>query len=151
MKKVRVTKIFNFETSHALFGYDGKCKNIHGHSYKLFVTVLGEPVQEQTDSKNGMLIDFGELKKIVKELIVDPFDHAIILNQNSPHAALGEKLKQENHDVIMLDYQPTCENMLIHFAGILKKALPDEVELVKLKLFETENSYGEWLASDNIK
>lgn len=150
MKKIRVTKIFTFETSHALFGYDGKCKNIHGHSYKLFVTIKGNPIEEATDTKNGMVIDFGDLKKIVKELIVDKFDHSIVLNAKSPHADLGEKLKEEKHSVIMVDYQPTCENMLIHFAQMIRKALPEGVELVRLKLFETENSYGEWLASDNM-
>ena len=62
-KKVRVTKQFTFETGHALYGYDGLCKNVHGHSYKLDVTVIGSPIEDNTHVKNGMVIDFSDLKK----------------------------------------------------------------------------------------
>ena len=76
--KIRITKQFHFETGHALYGYDGLCKNVHGHSYKLAVTVIGSPIQDPTHTKNGMVIDFSDLKKIVKEVIVSPFDLSLI-------------------------------------------------------------------------
>ena len=82
MSMIRITKKFDFETGHALYGYDGKCKNIHGHSYKLFVTVQGTPITDTTHVKYGMVIDFTDLKKIVKEEIVDKFDHATVFNKN---------------------------------------------------------------------
>ena len=63
-RKIRITKQFNFETAHALYGYDGLCKNVHGHSYKLYVTVIGDPIDDTNHKKNGMLIDFSDLKKI---------------------------------------------------------------------------------------
>jgi len=66
MAKIRITKQFTFETAHALYGYDGKCRNIHGHSYKLDVTVIGEPITDMDNVKCGMVIDFGDLKHIVK-------------------------------------------------------------------------------------
>ena len=72
MSTIRITKEFTFETAHALYGYDGKCKNIHGHSYKLAVTVIGTPITDPTNVKMGMVIDFGDLKSIVKEEVVDP-------------------------------------------------------------------------------
>ena len=78
MSRIRITKQFNFETGHALYGYDGKCKNVHGHSYKLSVTVIGTPITDRDNVKFGMVIDFTDLKKIVKEEIVDQFDHAMI-------------------------------------------------------------------------
>ena len=53
---IRITKKFDFEAGHALFGYDGKCKNLHGHSYKLYVTVIGEPINNPNSVKNGMEI-----------------------------------------------------------------------------------------------
>ena len=149
MNKIRLTKIFNFETAHALFGYDGKCRNIHGHSYKLHVTISGEPIADKTNAKHGMVMDFGELKAIVNRLIIDRFDHAILLNTNTEHKILGETLHKNGHNVIFTDYQPTCENMLIDFAQKIKSELPDNVELTALKLYETENSYGEWIAADN--
>ena len=86
MNKIRITKQFSFETAHALHGYDGKCKNLHGHSYKLDVTVMGSPISDASDPKYGMVIDFGDLKKIVKEDIVDVFDHATVFNKNTPHS-----------------------------------------------------------------
>jgi len=74
MNNIRITKQFSFETGHALYGYDGKCKNVHGHSYKLYVTVIGQPISDTNNVKYGMVIDFGDLKKIVKEEIVDLFE-----------------------------------------------------------------------------
>ena len=151
MYKIRLSKIFTFETAHALFGYDGKCKNIHGHSYKLHVTIVGQPNKEKNHPQLGMVMDFGDLKKIVNKIIVDPLDHAILLNQNTEHKILGMQLREQGHRVIFTDYQPTCENMLGDFADKIKKELPEDISLVKLKLYETENSYGEWIASDNIQ
>lgn len=149
MNKVRVTKSFNFETAHALYGYDGKCKNIHGHSYKLFVTVKGIPNADNSNPKFGMVIDFGDIKKIVRSEVVDEFDHAILLNENSPHKQLGEDLMKEGHKVIFTAYQPSCENMLLDMVGKIKPHLPEFVELQSIRLHETETSYAEWLAEDN--
>ncbi len=147
MEKVKLTKIFTFETAHALFGYDGKCKNIHGHSYKFHVTVEGIPVDDLSNSKNGMVLDFTILKSIVQTEILDQIDHAILLNAKSPHKKLGEKLLEENHKVIMVNYQPTCENMVIDFKDRIKLKLPENVTLYRLVLYETETSYCEWIAS----
>ncbi|WP_204207190.1 6-pyruvoyl trahydropterin synthase family protein [Vaginella massiliensis] len=149
MKIIRLTKAFTFETAHALYGYDGKCKNIHGHSYKLYVTVKGTPSQNTDDVKLGMVMDFGDLKKIVNKAVVEVFDHAILLNENSPHKVLGEKLLSQGHHVVFTPYQPSCENMILWIVDTLKPLLPSDIELVSLKLHETENSYCEWLASDN--
>ena len=149
MKSIRITKQFSFETAHALHGYDGKCKNIHGHSYKLFVTVLGTPILDPLDPKYGMVMDFGDLKNIVKEEIVDVFDHATIFNKNTPHLDLGEQLIQLGHHILLLDYQPSTEMMVIDFAQKISKRLPENIQLHSLKLRETESSFAEWYASDN--
>ena len=87
---IRITKQFSFETGHALYGYDGKCRNVHGHSYKLYVTVIGTPISEVNHVKLGMVIDFSDLKKIVKDKIVDIFDHATVFNKNTPHVELAK-------------------------------------------------------------
>jgi 6-pyruvoyltetrahydropterin/6-carboxytetrahydropterin synthase len=149
MNKIRVTKSFNFETAHALYGYDGKCKNIHGHSYKLFVTVIGTPNSDSNSPKFGMVIDFGDIKKIVRSEVVDKFDHSILLNVNSPHKELGEGLIAEGHKVIFTDYQPSCENMLIDMVNLIRPKLNPEVALQSVRLHETETSYAEWQAEDN--
>ncbi len=149
MAKIRITKQFSFETGHALYGYDGKCKNVHGHSYKLSVTVIGTPITDHSNVKFGMVIDFGDLKKIVKEEIVDLFDHATVFNQNTPHIELANELKNRGHHVILVNYQPTSENMVFDFAEKIKNRLPNTIELHSLKLQETETSFAEWYASDN--
>ena len=149
MSKIRITKQFNFETGHALYGYDGKCKNVHGHSYKLSVTVIGEPITDTENVKFGMVIDFGVLKKIVKEEVVDLFDHATVFNKNTPHLELAKELQDRGHHVILVDYQPTSENMVIDFAAKISARLPHSIQLHSLKLQETETSFAEWYASDN--
>lgn len=149
MTKIRITKQFTFETGHALFGYDGKCRNVHGHSYKLSVTVIGTPITDPTNVKFGMVIDFTDLKRIVKEEIVDVFDHATVFNGNTPHAGLAQELRDRGHHVILADYQPTSENMVIDFASKIKSRLPGNIALFSLKLQETESSFAEWYASDN--
>lgn len=149
MSTIRITKQFSFETGHALYGYDGKCKNVHGHSYKLSVTVIGQPITDTSNVKYGMVIDFGDLKKIVKEEIVDVFDHATVFNQNTPHIELAHELKQRGHHVISVDYQPTSENMVVDFAAKIQSRLPNGISLHSLKLQETETSFAEWYASDN--
>ncbi|AGC76367.1 6-pyruvoyltetrahydropterin/6-carboxytetrahydropterin synthase [Nonlabens dokdonensis] len=148
MRKVRITKEFTFETGHALYGYDGKCRNVHGHSYKLAVTVIGTPIDDLGHVKHGMVIDFGDLKKIIKEEIVEPFDHATVFNKNTPHVELAKELSDRGHDVILVDYQPTSEMMIIDFADKIKKRLPDNIQLHHLRLRETETSYAEWHAAD---
>ena len=149
MNNIRITKQFNFETGHALYGYDGRCKNVHGHSYKLSVTVIGKPITDVSNVKFGMVIDFSDLKKIVKEEIVDVFDHATVFNQNTPHVELAKELKDRGHHVILVNYQPTSENMVIDFSTKIKKRLPENIELFSLKLQETDTSFAEWYASDN--
>jgi 6-pyruvoyltetrahydropterin/6-carboxytetrahydropterin synthase len=148
MSKIRITKQFSFETGHALYGYDGKCRNVHGHSYKLSVCVIGEPITDKDNVKFGMVIDFGDLKKIVKSEIVDKFDHATVFNKNTPHVELAEELKNRGHHVILVEYQPTSENMVVDFAEKIQKHLPDHIKLHSLKLQETESSFAEWFASD---
>ena len=150
MNNIRITKQFSFETGHALYGYDGKCKNVHGHSYKLSVTVFGKPIADTSHVKYGMVIDFSDLKKIVKEEIITIFDHATVFNKNTPHVELAKELENRGHNVILVDYQPTSEMMVTDFAKKINKRLPNHISLHSLKLQETETSFAEWYASDNI-
>jgi|TARA_B110000914_G_scaffold55046_1_gene47659 6-pyruvoyltetrahydropterin/6-carboxytetrahydropterin synthase len=148
MNKIRITKQFNFETGHALYGYDGACRNIHGHSYKLYVTVIGLPIDDKEHVKYGMVIDFKDLKKIVNQEVVEVFDHATVFNKNTPHKDLAITLKNNGHKVIMADYQPTCELLVIDFANKIKNRLPSDILLHSLKLQETESSFAQWYEKD---
>jgi 6-pyruvoyltetrahydropterin/6-carboxytetrahydropterin synthase len=145
---IRVTKEFSFEMAHVLWNYDGPCKNVHGHSYRLFVTLSGFPVDNPENPKNGMVIDFGDLKNIVKKQIVNIFDHSVVLSDKI------EKVKSDMFtrlfgNTVLVSYQPTCENLVADFAERIATHLPPEVKLHSLKLFETATSFAEWFASDN--
>ncbi len=149
MAVIRLTKEFSFEAAHALDGYDGPCREIHGHSYRLFVTVRGIPSASTEDPKKGMVIDFGVLKTIVNEEIVSRFDHALVLEQSAVDGDLRQILGERFGNVVELAYRPTCENMLADFAARIRQRLPEGVMLHALRLHETASSYAEWFAEDN--
>ncbi len=148
MAKIRLTKEFSFEAAHALGGYDGPCREIHGHSYRLFVTIKGEPSTDPMNPKQGMVMDFGVLKKIVHEEIISRFDHALVLRSTADKELL-KLLTAQFDNLIEVDYQPTCENMLDDFSHRIIGRLPEGVTLHSLRLHETASSYAEWFAEDN--
>ena len=143
---VRITKEFKFEMAHALHGYDGLCKNIHGHSYKLFVTVKGKIKNDKGNPKDGMVLDFDVLKSIVKPEIINKYDHSLVLNANSPHSEIDLSAFEK---VFFLPFQPTSENLVTDFALKIKSKLPQEIELYKVVLSETATSFAEWNSQDN--
>ncbi len=149
MARIRLTKEFSFESAHALDGYDGLCREIHGHSYRLFVTIKGEPSSHENDPKLGMVMDFGDLKRIVNSEIVERLDHSFVLRDSEQNEVLRTALGEKFRKVVLVDYQPTCENMLADFAARLQRRLPEGVELHSLRLHETATSYAEWFAEDN--
>ena len=148
MNTIRITKRFTFEMAHALLGYDGLCKNIHGHSYILWVSLKGTPINDKNNVKNGMLMDFSELSMLIKTHIVQKFDHALLLNKSTPSQDL-KHISPAFERLYLTDYQPTCENLLVDFAQQITSLLPSQVQLHSLKLQETETSFAEWFADDN--
>ena len=146
LKIIRITKQFKMEMAHALHGYDGLCKNIHGHSYRLWVTLRGPILDDHGHKKDGMVLDFGLLKRLVKPNIIDKYDHSLVLNANSPHAEIDLSAFEK---VYLLPYQPTSENLVNDFVSIIKNQLPDNIELYKVVLSETANSFAEWCLDDN--
>jgi 6-pyruvoyltetrahydropterin/6-carboxytetrahydropterin synthase len=148
MNNIRITKEFKFEMAHALKGYDGPCRNIHGHSYELKVTLIGKPINDSSDPKLGMVMDFGDLKKIVKKQVVDVFDHALVLNKTMDPEAV-ETLRKHFEKIYVLDYQPTSELMVADFAARIASELPDNIKINSVLLRETGTAYAEWYASDN--
>lgn len=148
MKRIRVSKEFHFEMAHALWNYDGVCKHIHGHSYKLYVTIAGEPNADPNDPKLGMVLDFGDLKKIVKEPVVDFLDHALVLNK-AAGGAIPDDSNQMYKKVHLFDFQPTCENLVLYIVDKIRPALSPGVEIYSVRLYETATSFAEWYATDN--
>jgi 6-pyruvoyltetrahydropterin/6-carboxytetrahydropterin synthase len=148
MPKIRVTKRFHFEMAHTLYEYDGLCRNIHGHSYNLEVTISGEPRNEPGHPKDGMVLDFSELKNIVKTQVVNRFDHTLMVSRLVP-GKQQELLRQTTDRILVVDFQPTSENIAIYISEILQQHLPAGVNLFSIRLYETETSFAEWFADDN--
>ncbi len=95
-------------------------------------------------------MDFGDLKRIVNKTVVDRFDHSLVLKDSENYSSLIETLNKFYRRIEVVDYQPTCENMVSRFAADISSYLPDHVKLFSIKLHETATSYAEWFASDNI-
>jgi 6-pyruvoyltetrahydropterin/6-carboxytetrahydropterin synthase len=128
--------------AHALEGYDGPCKNIHGHSYELHVGIAGAQITDDYFPAPGFIIDFKLLKQLVKLTVIEKFDHKLALSKtylDKFPAVIDEK------NLEVLEFEPSVENLLIFIQQSLSGVLPKGVKLTSLKLFETRDSYAEWI------
>jgi 6-pyruvoyltetrahydropterin/6-carboxytetrahydropterin synthase len=145
-----LTKIFHFEMAHAIHGYEGNCKNVHGHSYELHVSVTGSNSISGDNyiPSPGMIMDLKELKRLVNSSVLKHFDHHLLLSEE--YLKVDKALAfQEN--LFAIEAEPTVENMLLYIRYQLQKELPIGINLTALKLFETNNSYAEWMDTSIIK
>lgn len=136
-----ITKIFGFESAHALYNYPGACQYIHGHSYELHVSIGKLMNSEEPLGGIGILYDFKDLKKIIVPLIDEYFDHKLILSDAYLEAHPEMKLQQ---NLVILPYEPSAENLLLFFAKHITGLLPSSMQLQMLRLYETKSSYAEW-------
>ena len=142
MSQLYITREFRFEGAHALTGYDGKCRHIHSHSYKLLVTITGEPSDIPGHPKSGMIMDFNDLKKIVYQYVIEPLDHALMLRKEAP---LSSQLKEQYENIKIFDFQPTCEQLTLYIADILDPVITPPNRLHRVRLYETPTSFAEWV------
>lgn len=131
--------------AHAITGYEGKCRNIHGHTYHMEVCVRGSVAD---GGSAGMVMDFAELKHIIEDTIVHRYDHALVLEAKSNVAEISA-LSTQYDKIISFPCVPTTENLLVSMVETLHGVLPVGVELYSVKLAETETSYAIWCADDN--
>jgi 6-pyruvoyltetrahydropterin/6-carboxytetrahydropterin synthase len=131
-----ITKIFRFESAHAISNHPGKCRNVHGHSYELRVRVASDDLNQY-----DMVMDFHDLKVLVKEHVVQKLDHTLILCQTGEHA---EEFARHKGKMLWLDREPTAEYMLHLIAKWIQAELPKSIHLKQLQLWETANSFAQW-------
>ncbi|MDI1322037.1 MAG: 6-carboxytetrahydropterin synthase [Algoriphagus sp.] len=131
-----ITKIFSFEAAHRISKYQGACSQVHGHSYKLQITVsAGMP------GDNDMILDFKVLKDLVQNHVLSLWDHSLILKGNAENRQFFLNYPGK---IYWMDSEPTAERMLIDISRKLEPVLPDYVNLEEIVLFETETSYAKW-------
>lgn len=149
MGKVSITKEFSWDMAHILAGHEGLCKNLHGHTYKMQIEVTrkSEDVIMSEINCKGMVIDFKDLKQLVKDKIVEPLDHAFMYWVNSPEQLeheIAEILIKNERKVARVNYRPTAEEMAMDFFTTLtKELLLLNLELRAVKVWETPTSFAE--------
>lgn len=165
--QLTVTKRFDLCIAHNLYGHNGKCKFIHGHNYKMDVTVTSKyqakvntHSQGNLGSSYGMIVDFKDLKNFINSIIVDKYDHSFIvwanINKLTGIPEIDEAIKNmkknntlKDYNIHLVDYRPTAEFMCIKFAEEINQALEDQhkmYRLQRLRIYETDDSYAEWEA-----
>lgn len=146
-QKIRITKRIGLEIAHVLHNYDGNCAAIHGHSYELSVTLRGIPLMKNGHPKDGMLMDFHDFKELLNKVIKERFCHHLIVSESY----VGNKdIRLPSKALLVVDYQPTCENILFDMVTRIKGALDNHIELFKVILQETDTCSCEWCAEDYI-
>ncbi len=132
---MKIAKEFTWEMGHRLPFHEGKCKNLHGHSYKCMIEVTGEP------DENGMVLDYYELKKIT-EPIFEELDHSFIVWNEDKE--LIDALSKLNSRMVVVNFQTTAENICFYLLDKIKSAkLPSNIKALKVRVMETENTYAE--------
>lgn len=147
MAIVRLSKTCGFEMAHALRGYEGACRNIHGHSYQVEVCVWGEQQMQNHNETQGMLMDLKELKELIKRTIIDHFDHGLLLSEDQPAHVIEAVTNAYSH-VHIMPYSPTSENLVREFATRIEAELPGGVQLHHIDLWETETSKASFYKDD---
>lgn len=138
---ISVTKIFHFEMAHAIHGYIGACKNIHGHSYELHVSVKSKKQENDYLPAPGFEVDFKVIKEIIHTHIIKILDHKLILSEAFLE---NTKISPVPENLILWKVEPSAENLLHFIQQKVNASLPSSITLSKLKLFETKDSYAEW-------
>lgn len=137
----RVSKEFSFDMAHLLDGHDGKCQNLHGHTYKLQVEVAGDLLVD--GAKKSMVMDFSDLKAVVKKAILDPMDHAFIYDQTSERESKIAILLQElQSKTFGVNFRTTAEEMARFIFQRLK--YDEKLPISAIRLWETPTSFCEY-------
>lgn len=132
---MKIAKEFTWEMGHRLTFHKGKCKNLHGHSYKCMVELSGEP------DKNGMVLDYYDVKKIIEPLI-EEMDHSFMVFSSDKE--LIQALQKLKSHYVIVDFETTAENICNYLLDTIKLSnLPKNVSGLKVRVFETENTYAE--------
>lgn len=125
----------SFDAAHFLYGYTGKCSNIHGHRWKVFIKISQEELEQEGQCR-GMLVDFGQLKKDVKE-IAEEFDHMFIIEKGSLKETTIMAMEEEGFKLVQVDFRPTAENFAKYFYD---RVTDKGYTVVSATVYETPNN-----------
>lgn len=134
---LKVTKTVRFDAAHILTNHQGLCKNLHGHTYRVDVTVAQRP-----NDTGDMVIDFKDLKRVCEEVILERFDHAFVYDETSPgESEIAAVLAKNSMRIVAMPFRSTAENLARHFFEELRSRIPG---LAGVKVWETPDSVAEY-------
>jgi 6-pyruvoyltetrahydropterin/6-carboxytetrahydropterin synthase len=152
-KQVSITRRLEFDSGHRIPNHCGQCRNIHGHRYRLDLTLSGEVLHREGASDDGMILDFGDIKSLAQDHLVSKWDHAFLIYRGDT-ALLNFLQSMEGHKTVVLDAIPTVENLAqIAFdmlAPVFKDCFGHHLQLTRLVLFETPNCWAEVTATAEL-
>lgn len=144
MSVVEITRKVEFDAAHRLESHTSKCRNVHGHRYVLEVTLRGEPTAEQGNPADGMVFDFGDVKSILNEHLVDEWDHALIVCEHDELMCRVLDMLPDDHRSVVIPLPPTVENMArVAFIRLAPALTTSAMKLQRLRLYETPNCWAD--------
>jgi len=147
---MRITRRLEFDAGHRIPDHASQCRHLHGHRYALEITLSGELIETEGSPARGMLIDFGDVKAIAKQHIVDIWDHAFLAYRGDT-AVVDFLQSMPGHKTVLLDVIPTAENLAAEAFRILEPLYTgiyrDQLRLERVRLYETPNCWADALRS----
>ena len=143
---ITITRKLEFDAGHRIPDHKSQCRNLHGHRYTLEITLVGEVIEEEGSSDNGMIMDFSDVKALAKAHLVDVWDHAfLVYAKDTPVRSFLATIP--DHKTVVIDKIPTVENLARTAFDTLRTVYHDRygtgLRLHKLVLHETPNCWAE--------
>ena len=143
---ISITRRLEFDSGHRIPNHDGQCKHLHGHRYALEVTLTGEVAHHPGKADDGMVLDFGDIKRLTNQHIVDLWDHAFLVAKED-EGLVAFLATLPNHKTVVMEHVPTVENLAKAAFAILQpvfsKSFGGRLELSALRLYETPNCWAD--------
>lgn len=133
-----VTKELEIDMGHRLHTHKGKCHNIHGHRYKIEVGIEGAIEREKKASSFGMVVDFGDIKALLKEVIEEPFDHALVLCSEDELAPMFEPLRDQGMKIVFVSFPTTAEALARYWFTLIQESI--KLKISHVTVWETPTS-----------
>lgn len=141
-----ITRKLEFDAGHRISTHDSQCRHLHGHRYVIEITLSGNIISDEGVTEQGMVMDFSKVKQIAKAVLVDQWDHAFLVYSGDT-LVFNFLQSLPDHKTVVLNVQPTAENLALLAFDTLKEAYQDtygnHLQLEKVRLFETPNCWAD--------
>jgi len=141
-----ITRRLEIDASHRISTHNSQCRHLHGHRYAIEVTLTGNIITDEGVAEQGMVMDFSEVKRIAKKVLVDKWDHAFLVYSGDT-LIMNFLQSLKDHKTVVFDSQPTAENLALAAFRILDRAYSDnygnQLRLARVRIYETPNCWAD--------